>query len=98
MRKCNADQLAKAVADLGAAVVSVVPIDRLGRELLRLPGGRGSRSGKRADLLDRADADAVGLAQGPVDLPGLRHPHFGAVDQGGDIGGIGIAIADEAIT
>ncbi len=35
-----ADQLAEAVANLGSAVVSVLSIDRLGRELLRLPGGR----------------------------------------------------------
>jgi hypothetical protein len=62
-----ADQLAEAIADLGA---TTVPVDRLGRELLRLPRGW-SRFGKRADLLDRADADAVGLAQGPVDRPGL---------------------------
>jgi hypothetical protein len=62
-----ADQLAEAVANLRAAVVA---IHRLGRKLLRLPRGR-SRFGKRADLLDRADADAVGLAQGPVDRPGL---------------------------
>ena len=90
-----ADELAEAVADFGAAVVSVLAIDRLGRELLRLPGGR-SRFGKRADFLDRADADAVGLAQGPVDRPGLGHPHLGAVDQGRHIGRIGIAVADEA--
>ena len=91
-----ADQLAEAVADLGAAVVSVLAIDRLRRELLRLPRRR-NRFGKRADLLDRADADAVGLAQGPVDRPGLGHPHLGAMDQGRHIGGIGIAVADEAL-
>ncbi len=91
-----ADQLAEAVADLGATVVSVLSIDRLGWELLRLPRGR-SGFGKRPDFLDRADADAVGLAQGPVDRPGLGHTHLGAVDQGGDIGGIGIAVADEAL-
>src|SRR5258707_15825048 len=62
------DQLAETVADLGSTVVAILPIDRLGRHLLRLPGGW-SGFGKRADLLDRADADAVGLAQGPVDSP-----------------------------
>ena len=65
-----ADQLAEAVADLGATVVSVLAIDRLGRELLCLPRG-GNRFGERADLFNRADADAVGFAQGPVDCPGL---------------------------
>src|SRR6202035_3608719 len=73
-----ADQLAEAVADLGSAVVSVLAIDRLGREFLRLPGGR-SRFGERADLLDRADADAVGLAQSAVHSPSLGHPHLGPV-------------------
>ena len=92
-----ADQLAEAVADFGTAVVSVFPIDRPGRELLRLPGGR-SGFGKRADLLDRANADAVGLAQGPIDRPSLGHPHLGAVDQGRHIGGIRIAVADKSFT
>jgi hypothetical protein len=32
------------------------------------------------DLFDRADADAVGLAQSPVDRPGLGRPHLGAAD------------------
>ena len=36
-----ADQLAEAVANFGAVVVSVLAIDRLGWDLLRLPGGRG---------------------------------------------------------
>ena len=34
-----ADQLTEAVANLGAAVVSVLSVDRLRRKLLRLPGG-----------------------------------------------------------
>src|SRR6266851_4183473 len=71
-----ADELAKAVANLGTTVVSVFAIDLLGREFLRLSGGR-SRFGKRADFLDRADADAVGLAQGPVNRPGFGHSHLG---------------------
>src|ERR1700722_1016582 len=70
-----ADQLAEAVTDLGSAVVSVLSIDRLRREFLRLPGGR-SGFRKRPDFLDRADADAVSLAQGPVDRPGFGHPHL----------------------
>jgi len=90
-----ADELAQTVAHLGSTVVSVLAIDGLGRELLRLPGGR-SRFGERADFLDRTDTDAIGLAQGPVDRPCLGHAHFGAVDQRRNIGGIGIAVADEA--
>src|SRR6266566_727348 len=86
-----ANDLAKTVADLWTAIV---PVSRLRRELARL-AVRMCRLGKGTNLLDRADADAVGLAQGPVDRPGLRYPHFGAVDQGRDIRGIGVAVAHE---
>jgi hypothetical protein len=34
-----ADELAEAIPDFGASVFSVLSIDRLGRELLRLAGG-----------------------------------------------------------
>ena len=91
-----ADQLAEAVADLGAAVVSVPSIDRLGWEFLRLAGGE-SRFGKGADFLDRADADAVGLPQGPVDRSSLGNTHLSAMDQRRDVGRIGIAVADETL-
>ena len=75
---------------LASESVSFLPIDRLGPELLRLPGRR-NRLGQRPDFLDRADTDAVGLAQGAVNRTGLCHSHFGAVDQGRHIGRIGIA-------
>ena len=91
-----ADELAEAIANFGPAVVSVLAIDQLGRELLRLPRGW-NRFGKRADFLDRADSDAVGLAQGPVDRPSLSYPHFGAADQWRHIRRIGITVADEAL-
>ena len=45
------DQLAEAIAQLRTAVVAVLAIDRLGRELLRVAGGS-SRFGKRPDFLD----------------------------------------------
>ena len=90
-----ADQLAEAVADLGAAVVSVFTVDRLGRDLLRVARRRSGFT-KRPDLLDRADADAVGLAQGAVDRPGFGHAHLGAVDQGRHVGWIGIAVTHKA--
>jgi len=87
-----ADDLAEAVADFRAAVV---PVGGLRREVLRVPGER-SGVGKRTNPLDRADADAVGFAQGPVYSPGFGHPHLGAMDQGRDTGGIGITVTDEA--
>ncbi len=48
-----------------------------------------------AELLNRAEADAVGFSQGPVDGPGFSNSHFGAADEWRDIGGIGIAVADK---
>jgi hypothetical protein len=47
------------------------------------------------DLLDRADADAVGLAEGAIDCPGLGHAHLGPADERGDIGRVGVAVSDE---
>src|SRR5437870_5237896 len=69
-----ANDLAKAIADLWAAVIS---ISWLGRQFLRFPRRR-SRFGKRSDLLDRADTDAIGLPQCTVDGARLSDPHFGA--------------------
>src|SRR5438067_1977392 len=79
------DELAQAIADFGA----VVSIYRLGRQLFRLPGWGGF--GERPNLLDRADADPVSLAQGTVDRPSFRDPHLGATYQRRDIGRIGVA-------
>jgi len=87
-----ANQKAELVTEFGFTVA----VGRLGRKLpdIRLgliAGGQGS------DLLDRANADPIRLAQGPVDRPGLGHAHFGAPDQGRDVGGVGIPIADKAL-
>ncbi len=51
---------------------------------------------KGPDLLNRAQPDAIGLAKGPVDGPGLSDAHLGAADQIGHVGGIGVPIANEA--
>ena len=49
-----------------------------------------------AKFLDRTESDAVGLAEGAVDGASFGDTHLGAVDQGRDVGGIGVAVADEA--
>ena len=87
-----ADDLAQAVADLGAAAV---PICWLGGEFLWLPRGL-LGFGKGSDLLDRADADTVRLAQSSVHGPGLSHAHLGTVDEGRHVRRISIAITGKA--
>jgi len=69
---------------------------RLGRELPYIRLGL-TASGQGSDLFDRADPDSVSLAQGPVDRAGFGHTHFGAPDQGRDVGRVGIPIADKAL-
>ena len=81
-----ADELAETVADLGASAIPV-PIRLLGRKLLK------GRDGP--DFLDRADADAIGLAQGTIDGSGFRDPHLGAANEQRNVGRIGIGVADE---
>ena len=47
-------------------------------------------------LLDGAESDAVGFAEGAVDSTGFGHPHLSVVeDQGRDVAGVGVAVADE---
>ena len=50
---------------------------------------------KAPNLLNRAQPDAIGLAEGSIDRPSLSDTHLGAADQIGHVGGIGISIADE---
>ena len=52
--------------------------------------------GGRTDLFDRADTDAVCFAQSAVDGASLGDAHLGAMDEEGDIGRIGVAIANKA--
>jgi hypothetical protein len=54
------------------------------------------RAGKRPKLFDRADTDAVCLAQSAVDGPRFRHAHFGAADFRGHIRRVGVAVTNEA--
>src|SRR5258708_35609676 len=53
-------------------------------------------AGERPQLLDRAEADAVRLSQGAVDRSRLGDAHLSPMDKGGDIGRIGVPIANEA--
>jgi hypothetical protein len=55
------------------------------------------RRPKGSKFLNRAQANPIGLAEGPVDGPGLGHPHLGPADDGRDIGRIGIPIAHETL-
>jgi hypothetical protein len=56
------------------------------------------RTGKRSDLLDRADADAIRFPQRAINCPRLCDSHFSATNEGRNIQGIGIAVAGEALT
>ena len=89
-----ADQQAELVAEARLTVlVAVVPVR--GRRVL-MRSVRAGRPRRPTEFLDRAEADAVGLAEGAVDGAGFGDAHLGAVDQGRDVGGIGVAVADEA--
>src|ERR1035441_5867408 len=91
-----ADDLAESVADLVTSTTIAVPVSVgiLGWKLT-LIGSPRHRTRIRSDLLDRADADAIRLAQSAIDSSGLRDPHLGAADQQRYIGRIGVAVADE---
>jgi hypothetical protein len=48
-------------------------------------------------FFEGAEGNAVGLAQGAVDGASFGHAHLGVVeDEGGDVAGMGVAVADEA--
>jgi len=89
-----ADQLAEAIAQPGLAIVRgrAVP----GRHSASLPLS-GARRPKGPEFLNRTKTDPVGLAQGPVDGPGLGYPHLSPADKGGDIGRISVAVANEPL-
>src|SRR5208337_4174457 len=85
-----ADNLAETVADSRARTISVsISIRVLGRKLL-------SRNLNCSDLLDRADTDTVGLAQGAIDRPSFGYAHFGSADERRNIGRIGVTVANKA--
>jgi len=89
-----ADQQAETVAE---AMLSVMVTVISGRDGIVLFGSdQLCRARGPAKFFDRTEANAVGLAESAVDGTGFSDAHFGAADQGGDVGRIGIAIADEA--
>ena len=59
---------------------------------------RTSRGGRprSSEFFDRAEPDAISLPEGAVDGPGFGDAHLGAVDQGRDVGRVGVTVADEA--
>ncbi|MBZ5672283.1 MAG: hypothetical protein LAO04_21500 [Acidobacteriia bacterium] len=51
----------------------------------------------RRKLFERAEANAIGLAQGTVDRTGFGHAHLSVVeDQGRNVSWMGVTVADEA--
>ena len=55
------------------------------------------RKGPGRKFFERAEVDAVGLAELAVDSAGFGHAHLSVVeDQGRNIAGMGVAVADEA--
>src|ERR1019366_2620563 len=77
-----ANDLAEPVANFVTSTTIAVPVSIgiLGWKLT-LSGSPRHRTGIRSDLLDRADPDAICLAQGAIDSSGLGDPHLGAADQ-----------------
>jgi hypothetical protein len=51
---------------------------------------------EESDFFNGTDANAVSFAQSAIDRTGFSHTHFSAMNQPRNIGGIGIAIANEA--
>jgi len=89
------NQQAEAVAEARLAVL-VANISVRGN-LALIGRSRCARSGGPAEFFDRTEPDAVSLAEGAVDSSSFGHAHLGTVNQGRDVGRIGIPVADEAL-
>src|SRR5262249_28199597 len=89
------NQVAEAVAELWAAIIPI-SVYGLRRDLSRIRC-RGLRRSGRSEFFERADADAISLAQGTVHGAGLGDPHFGAPDQFGDGEWVCISIPDKSL-
>jgi hypothetical protein len=88
------DDLAKMIADAWTTAVLTVSWCRLGREFLEFTCQLDRTA---SDLLDRADANPVCLAESPVHSACLSHSHLRATYAFGYIGGIGVSVTDEAL-
>src|ERR1035441_9488432 len=87
-----ADDLAEPVTDLVTSTTIAIPVSVgiLGWKFA-LIGRPRHRTGIRSDLLDRAESDAIRLAQGAIDGSCLRDGHLGAADQSRNGGGGSVA-------
>jgi hypothetical protein len=88
------NEQAEAIPEARLAVLVAVISVRGNFALIGCDRVIGSRS--PAEFLDRAEPDAIGFAEGAVDGASFGDSHLGTVDQGRDVGRIGISVADEA--
>ena len=88
-----ANQEAESIAEARLAVVMAIISVRVRLGLIKR--GRRLGSGRTAKFFDRTKSNAIGLSESAIDGAGFRDAHLSAMDQGGDVGRIGVAEADE---
>src|SRR5258708_7327917 len=93
-----ADKHAQPVPQCGLPVTRTIRVSRLYGLVLFPAGGGTGRVGQPAQLLNRAETNPVGLAQGSIDGARLSDAHLSPMDQCGNIGGIGVAVTNEPLT
>jgi hypothetical protein len=79
---------------VSGTIAAPISVGILGRKFLCI-WSRRYRTGIGSDLLDRADADAICLAQSAIYRSRFSDTHLGAADQERYVGRVGIAVADE---
>jgi hypothetical protein len=87
------DQQAQTITQARLTVVMAIGSHRRRFTMIGSNRARGSRS---PEFFDRAEADTIGLAESTVDGARLSDSHFGTVNQGRDIGRVGVPISNEA--
>jgi len=88
------DREAEAVTESGLATAGTISISRRRSSRNRWCGLRHGREG--SELLNGAQADAIGFAERAADGSSFGHAHLGSEDQERHVGGIGVAVADVA--